>query len=84
MLTKEGEVKSDVNIPEDEHLKDVVSKMKEIFEAGEKECLVTVLNCMGVEQVVDVREGAAVWEPLNRTHKQDKAFTLHSNDKWIL
>ena len=60
LLTKEGEVKSDVNLPEDEHLKDIVSKLKEIFEAGEKECLVTVLNCMGTEQVVDVREGAAV------------------------
>ena len=57
LLTKEGEVKSDVNIPEDEHLKDVVSKLKEYFEEGKKETLVTVLDCMGVEQVVDVREG---------------------------
>jgi len=60
LLTKEGEVKSDVNIPEDEHLKDVVAKMREIFEEGKKECLVTVLNCMGTEQVVDVREGQEV------------------------
>ena len=60
LLTKEGEVKSDVNIPEDEHLKEVVTKMKEIFEEGKKECLVTVLNCMGTEQLVDVREGQEV------------------------
>lgn len=60
LLTKEGEVKSDVNIPEDEHLKDIVEKMKTIFEDGKKECLVTVLNCMGTEQVVDVREGQDV------------------------
>merc|ERR1712032_63441 len=57
LLDKNGEMKSDVNLPEDEHLKDVVSKLKEIFEEGKKECLVTVLNCMGTEQVVDVREG---------------------------
>lgn len=61
LLTKEGEMKSDVNVPEDEHLKDVVSKMKTIFEEGKKECLVTVLSCMGTEQVIDAREGAEVW-----------------------
>ena len=60
LLTKEGEVKSDVNVPEDEHLKDVVSKMKEIFEEGKKECLVTVLSTMGKELLVDVREGNEV------------------------
>ena len=50
-------MKEDVSLPEDEHLKDVVAKIKEIFEAGKKECKVTVLDCMGTEQVVDVREG---------------------------
>jgi len=57
LLTAEGEVKSDVNLPEDDHLKDVVNKIKEIFEEGKKECLVTVLATLGKEQVVDVREG---------------------------
>ena len=57
LLTAEGEVKSDVNLPEDDHLKDVVSKIKEIFEEGKKECLVTVLATLGKELVVDVREG---------------------------
>ena len=49
LLTKEGEVKSDVNMPDAEHLKEVVEKIKAIFEEGKKECLVTVLNCMGTE-----------------------------------
>jgi len=57
LLTAEGEVKSDVNLPEDDHLKEVVNKIKEIFEEGKKECLVTVLATLGKEQVVDVREG---------------------------
>jgi len=60
LLTKEGEVKSDVNIPEDEHLKEVVAKMKEMFEEGKKETLVTVLSTMGAELMVDVREGNEV------------------------
>ena len=60
MLDKDGEVKSDVNCPEAEHLQEIVAKMKAIFEEGKKECLVTVLNCMGTEQVVDVREGQEV------------------------
>ena len=65
LLTKEGEVKSDVSLPEDEHLKDVVSKLKEYFEEGKKETLVTVLDCMGIEQVVDVREGNDAWDNIN-------------------
>merc|ERR1719197_2256095 len=46
LLTVEGEVKSDVNLPEAEHLQEVASKIKAIFEEGKKECLVTVLDCM--------------------------------------
>lgn len=57
LLTAEGECKSDVSLPDDEHLKDIVAKIKTIFEEGKRECLVTVLNCMGEEKVVDVREG---------------------------
>ena len=60
LLTVEGEVKSDVNLPEAEHLSDVVGKIRSIFEEGKRECLVTVLNCMGYEQVSDVREGNEV------------------------
>ena len=60
LLTAEGEVKSDVNIPEEEHLKDVASMIKKIFEEGKKECLVTVIACLGKEMVTECREGADV------------------------
>ena len=60
LLTPEGEVKSDIDLPTEEHLKEVAAKVKEIFEEGKKECLVTVLNCMGKEMVLEVREGADV------------------------
>ena len=54
-------MKTDVNLPSDkEHLKDVVENIRSIFDEGKKECLVTVLNCMGTEQVVAVREGQDV------------------------
>lgn len=61
LLDPNGEVKSDVDLPENvEHLKDVCSTIKRIFEEGKKECLITVINCMGTEQVLEVREGAEV------------------------
>merc|ERR1712070_893744 len=58
MLDNNGEVKSDVNLPEADHLADVTKKIKEIFEEGKKECLVTVIATLGKEQVIEVREGA--------------------------
>merc|ERR1711920_930644 len=57
MLDAAGEIKSDVNLPEAEHLSDVAKKIKEIFEEGKKECLVTVIATLGKEQVIEVREG---------------------------
>merc|ERR1712070_1147685 len=57
MLDSNGEVKSDVNLPEAEHLSDVAKKIKEIFEEGKKECLVTVIATLGKELVIEVREG---------------------------
>jgi len=42
-------MKEDVNLPEEDHLKDVASKIKDIFEAGKKEALITVLGTMGKE-----------------------------------
>lgn len=78
LLDKNGEMKADVNLPEDEHLKDVVTKLKEIFEEGKKECLVTVLNCMGTEQVVDVREGQEVWAQFD--HHRVRALQIKHVD----
>ena len=60
LLTPDGEVKSDVNLPTEEHLKDVANKIKEIFDKGTKECLITVLACLNKEQVIEVREGNEV------------------------
>jgi translation initiation factor 5A len=57
MLTKEGEMKEDVNYPEADHLLDVGKMMKSILDEGKKECLVTVLGCMGKELVIECREG---------------------------
>ena len=57
LLDGNGEMKEDVNLPEDEHLKEIVAKVKEIYEEGKKECLVSVIAALGKEQLVDVREG---------------------------
>ena len=58
LLDQNGEIKADINLPEDEHLKDVATRIKAIFEDGKKECLVTVLAAMGKEVAIEVREGA--------------------------
>jgi translation initiation factor 5A len=60
LLDQNGEVKSDVNLSNAEHLKDITNKIKEIFDEGKKECLVTVIACMGKELPTEVREGAEV------------------------
>ena len=60
VLDHNGEVKSDVNLPDAEHLKDTVKTINQIFEDGKRECLVTILNCMGTELCIEVREGGEV------------------------
>ena len=57
LLTDTGDTKEDMNLPTAEHLKDVCKKIKEILEAGKKECLVTVQKWGDREQVTAVREG---------------------------
>ena len=57
LLDAAGEMKEDVNLPEDEHLKDIVALVKKIFDEGKKECIVSVIAALGKEQLVDVREG---------------------------
>ena len=58
LMDKNGEIKSDVNLPDAEHLKDIAKEIQRIFEEGKKECLVTVISCLGQEVVVECREGA--------------------------
>jgi len=60
LLDGAGEMKSDVNLPEEEHLKDVATMIKRVFDEGKKECLVTVLATLGKEIVIECREGAEV------------------------
>jgi len=60
LLTPEGEVKSDVNLPEAEHLLDIAKEIQRVFDEGKKECLVTVIATMNKEVVTECREGAEV------------------------
>ena len=57
LMLENGDIKEDIQLPADEWLKDVASKIKEMFEAGDKEILVTVLFSMGEEKITQVREG---------------------------
>ena len=50
-------MKEDLKVPEDEWLKDVTDKCKEIIEEGKKECIVTIVSAMGKEKLISVREG---------------------------
>ena len=59
LMQDNGDVKEDLKLPDDEWLKDVAAKVKEIFDGGKNECLVTVLKSLGTEKIVSVREGAA-------------------------
>ena len=58
LLTAEGETKEDLNLPTAEHLKDVSKNIKDILEAGVKECLVTVQKWGERELVTACREGS--------------------------
>ena len=44
LMTPDGEMKEDVRVPTEDHLRDIAKKIKDILEAGTKECLVTVLS----------------------------------------
>ena len=59
LMQDNGDLKEDLKLPEDDWLKDVVAKIKDIFEQGKNECLVTVLSALGTEKIVTVREGNA-------------------------
>mmetsp|Transcript_45692 Transcript_45692/g.33410 ORF Transcript_45692/g.33410 Transcript_45692/m.33410 type:complete len:143 (-) Transcript_45692:38-466(-) len=57
LLTDGGETKEDLKLPDD---KEIGDKIKAIFEAGDKECIVTVTAALGQEQITAVREGNAI------------------------
>lgn len=57
LMNEMGETKEDLKIPEDEWLKDVSTRIRNIFNDGKKECKVTVIAAMGQEKIISVREG---------------------------
>ena len=57
LMTDSGEMKEDLKVPEDEWLKDVTEKIRDILDDGKKECLVTIVSAMGQEKLISVKEG---------------------------
>ena len=60
LMDENGTMKEDLKLPDDEWLKDVTTRCKQIFESGEKECLVTVVSAMEHEKLISVREGNSI------------------------
>ena len=52
-----GEMKEDIKLPHEEHLKDIANRIKNILAEGKKECLVTVQKWGEREQAILCREG---------------------------
>jgi translation initiation factor 5A len=57
LMNESGDLKEDLKLPEEEWLKDVSEKCKQILDAATNECLVTVVSAMGNEKLISVREG---------------------------
>ena len=57
LLDEAGEMKEDMNLPTEAHLKDVVKTLKKILEEGKKECTVTVQTWGDLSIVINAREG---------------------------
>lgn len=57
LMNDNGDIKEDLTLPAEEWLKDVSDKIKQIFNDGSKECIVSVINAMNQEKIIAVREG---------------------------
>ena len=57
LMQEDGEMKEDIKIPHEEHLKDIAARIKSILAEGKKECLVTIQKWGDKEQACLVREG---------------------------
>ena len=57
LMTDSGELKEDLKLPEEEWLKDVTERCRQILEEGKKECVVSVVSAMGNEKLISVKEG---------------------------
>ena len=59
-MNESGEVKEDLKVPEDEWLKPIAEKIRQIFAEGSHEALVSVISGMEMEKVIDCKEGKPV------------------------
>ena len=57
LMAESGELKEDIKLPSEEHLKDIKKGIERILDEGKKECLVQVQTWGDREQAVGVREG---------------------------
>ena len=57
LLTPEGEMKEDVSLPKEAHLKDLEKLVREVLAAGKRKCLIVVQKWGEMEQMIAVREG---------------------------
>ena len=60
LMDDNGTMKGDLKLPEDEWLKDVTNRAREILESGEKECFVTIVSAMDNQKLISCREGNAI------------------------
>ena len=60
LMDESGGMKEDLKVPEDEWLKDVTARCREILESGQKECLVTIVSATGMEKLILAREGNSI------------------------
>lgn len=51
LMDDNGEIREDCKLSEEEHLSDVNKRIKDILEAGAKECIVTLVAALGKEQI---------------------------------
>ena len=57
LMSETGELKEDIKLPTEEHLKDIKKGIERILDEAKKECLVQVQKWGDREQAVGVREG---------------------------
>ena len=60
LMNESGEIKEDLKIPEDDWLKDVAERAREILEKAERQCIVVVVSTMGNEKMIIAKEGDAL------------------------
>ena len=61
LLTPDGNMKEDINLPTHSHLKDLEKELRAVLDAGKKEALVVVQKWGDLEQMIVVREGNDIW-----------------------